>query len=246
MNTWQEQVDFVRGMSASAAKILWILFLSGRSLTNKQLQFACDITDKPVSDGLAWLEFKGLVQNNGKFNGWSLTATAYQLPLPFAALPGEETRKNSDLLPALHGGECRKNSDIDGETRNFSDFLPSSSSCSVNDLNREREEEDGETRNFSDFDGELKKLLLQAGIGRYSRKLQELLNAGLDLEYVRAHIAARERAIEQGDDYPIGWLITKLLDGDPAPVCRCGHCQECHNRNMAAMIPSHLRHIIRR
>lgn len=218
--TWEDQVDFVRSMSPAAAKILWILLFSGRSLTGKDLMFTCDMSDKTIQQGLAWLEFKGLIQNNGKFNGWSLTAAVRQLPLPYAALPGE-----GEGSTALLGGESRKISD----DRKNSGFLPLSSSSiqTKKDLagneGEEEEETPQESRKISDFlpDPEkeaLRQCLVAAGIGKRSKKLDEILELDLAPNFVHGHIAAREAKLANGEKYPISWLITKLLDGDPVPA----------------------------
>lgn len=78
-----EQQDFVRNIKGAAASILWILVLSGRTLTNRELQRATRYSDKPVTDALVWLEEREIVQYHGHYNGWSLAAGIKQLPLPF-------------------------------------------------------------------------------------------------------------------------------------------------------------------
>jgi hypothetical protein len=226
--TWEEQVDFVRSMSPAAAKILWILLLSGRSLTGKDLMFTCDMSDKTILQGLTWLEFKGLIQNNGKFNGWSLTAAVRQLPLPFAALPGEGAGS-----VALLDGESRKISD-DRENSGFLPLSSSSSSQTYSELagNEGEEEESRESRKISDFlpnpvKDELRHCLVAAGIGKRSKKLDEILDLNLDPDFVRGHIAAREATLANEEKYPVNWLITKLLDGDPVPDVKLARCPEC-------------------
>lgn len=78
-------------------------------------------------------------------------------------------------------------------------------------------------------------LLTGAGIGRNSAKMRALLAARLSLDYVRAHVDARAAALERGEEYSAGLLITRLLDGDPAPAvaCRCGRCDACRARAYA-------------
>ncbi len=225
MDRWEDQVDFVRGMSAAAAKILWILLISGRSLDGRELEFACNLSDKPIKQGLAWLEFKGLIQNNGKFNGWSLTAAAKQLPLPHLQLENESRNASHD----------RKYSDHE---------LTSSSSIQINNtnlaVNTGEEEEKKESRKYSDFlqkpenkplrqaqDKQLRQCLVAAGIGRRSKKLGELLELDLDLKYVNAHIAARKIMLANGEKYPPGWLINKLIDGDAVPIVTQKSCPKC-------------------
>ncbi|NJN53681.1 MAG: hypothetical protein HC804_02345 [Anaerolineae bacterium] len=227
MNTWAQQVDFVRAMPGAASKIMFILFLSGRTLTGKELQFACDMAEATTDKGLAWLEFKGLIQNNGKFNGWSLTAAAYQLPLPFAQL---ETR-HQNALPALHGAatspkDGNGKSSGNGENPKKRGFLSSSSSL-ISDPEKEKEEEEETRENpkiygFLDDDGQtaVRQMLIDAGIGTRSRKLRELLAADLAPEFVAAHIHIWRRRHE-----PVSYLITRLQDGDEPPVCSCPECQ---------------------
>jgi len=216
---WEQQVDFVRSMPTSAAKILWILFLSGRSLTGRELQLACNMSDKTIGDGLIWLEFKGLVQNNGKFNGWSLAAGFYQLPLPLSALPASHGEATP---PAQHGGAVDNSADNvvdDGlETRNFSVFgretrknsvfLPSSSSSS----GREEEFKTAGAR-AREANAPLRQLLIDAGIGARSPKLREIVSLGLALDYVEDHVQAWRARRE-----PVSYLIRRLLDGDPVPA----------------------------
>ncbi len=72
-------------------------------------------------------------------------------------------------------------------------------------------------------------LLTAAGIGRNSPAMRALLAAGLSADYVRAHIAAWKRDNGAG----VGLLIRRMLDGDAAPVCRCGRCGECRARAYA-------------
>lgn len=62
------------------------------------------------------------------------------------------------------------------------------------------------------------RLLITAGIGRRSPKLQAILDAGLDAAFVRAHVEAWQTQRATGEDVGVGLLITRLLDGDPAPT----------------------------
>ena len=198
IGTWQQQVNFVRGMPSVAAKILLILMMSGKSITNKDLMFACDASDKTISTGLAWLEFNEIIQNNGKYNGWSLTATARQLSLNLSLSKSENpttSRKISDLLPS------------------------SSSSKDLNNLDLDEEERKNVTTitEIPHFDEALKSILVSAGIGSRSPALRELLAADLDIDWVKAHIDARKQLRHSGEHYPVGWLIQKLRCGDPVP-----------------------------
>lgn len=86
MKTFVEQKRFVRDISGPAASVLLILLLSGRSLTAIELEDATGYSDKSVAAGLRRLEEYGLVQNNGRANGWSLVAGRMPLPLPLMEL----------------------------------------------------------------------------------------------------------------------------------------------------------------
>lgn len=251
IDTWEQQVDFVRAMPSAAAKILWILFLSGRSLTGKDLQFTCDMAEKTIQNGLDWLQFKGLIQNNGKFHGWSLTAVAHQLPLPFAQI----NAGHQNALPALHGAATAPTkagdgeSFGDGENRKIYGFLSSSSDLLQDERDQEEKEEetrenrkfygfvdDGQTATSNNLSPSVRQMLIDAGIGPRSPKLAELLSLGLDADFVSAHVHVWQ---VRGDEPP-GYLITRLENGDAPPACHCPDCQQ------QAQIPAHLVGIIKR
>ena len=60
---------------------------------------------------------------------------------------------------------------------------------------------------------QLRQILADAGIAKYSRKMDEILEAHwVTLEYATAHIAAWHTQKQ-----PVSYLITRLCDGDPAP-----------------------------
>ena len=227
MNTWPEQVRFIRSLKGAAASILWVLMLSGRACTAKELELATNYSDKPVSDGLALLETEGIVQYNGKFNGWSLGPGFYQLPLPFHQL----TNGAALLDAGGNGGEGV----IGLEDRNNSDLLLSSSSSYTDQdssNSQEEEEEARDSRNYSEVLG----LLVAAGVAPRSPALLNLMKLGLDPVYVRAHVEHRQMILERGNPYPPGWLINKLRCGDPAPVVRGLNKQR---------IPDHLKDVIK-
>lgn len=248
--TWEQQVDFIRAMPAAASKILWALFLSGRSLTGKELQYACDMSEKTIDKGLAWLEPRHLIQNNGKFNGWSLTAVACQLPLPSAQL----SAGHQNALPASHGADAAQNGhgessgngnggNLGGENRKIYGFPSSSSSYSyVFKEEKEEKEEAGQNRKIYGFPGgsdlspeqtAVRRMLIGAGVGANSQKMRELVALDCEPDFVADHIHAWKVRRE-----PVSWLITRLLAGEAPPVCKCHDCR------LKSPIPEQYRGII--
>ncbi|MGB3717907.1 MAG: hypothetical protein WA996_26115, partial [Candidatus Promineifilaceae bacterium] len=67
-----EQAVFLRALKGAPASIVLALALTGSSLSNRDLELATGYSDKSISRGLALLELKGIAQNNGRSNGWSV------------------------------------------------------------------------------------------------------------------------------------------------------------------------------
>ncbi len=80
---FEQTQRFVRDIKGPAASILLVLLMSGRSLTQAQLEEATGYSDKPVRQGIDRLTDYGLLQNNGRYDGWCISP---QLPLPFKEL----------------------------------------------------------------------------------------------------------------------------------------------------------------
>ena len=150
---WQERQDLVRNCRGAAASIiLLLLFGDGRSLTSEELQQGTSYTDKPIADALAYLEPRGIVQYNGHYAGWSLTAGARQLdfinlligslkslPSPAPSLAGSHGPR--EFAGSSHGdswqvaeqesadvgniplSEVRNISDLEGGTRKEDDHV---------------------------------------------------------------------------------------------------------------------------
>lgn len=237
-----QQVAFLHSLKGAPASILIALALTGVAMTNQDLQIATGYTDKPITDGLALLELHGLAQYNGRQYGWSLPQ-GLQLPLFPAALLGRESRSASlgsgieavDNLVDNQGpanGADRKYSDLRSEIFRSSAPPPhtharargfSSSSDPFSEKGKEEEErKKPRDRKFSelrDANRDVFELLLQAGVGRRSKKMVELLALELQPDHVRAFVN-EQKAL----GYPTGHLIQKLLDGDPVPPMRCDQC----------------------
>lgn len=235
LDTWSEQVRFVRSLKGPAASILWVLILSDRACTGQELELATNYSDKSVKDGLALLTAEGLVQYNGKFNGWSLASGFYQLPLPFQQLSdgaallvaGIVDSGNGAALPVANGVGSGVMALDDRKISDHGPFL-SSSFIDHRKGNLEEEEERAESRKNSEVLG----LLVAAGASPRSSAVTRVLACGRDLDYVRAHIAERERQLERGGHYPVGWLLHKLECGDPAPAPKKGVCPDCGRQQM--------------
>lgn len=215
LDTWSEQVRFVRSLKGPAASILFVLMLSGRSCTGRELELATNYTDKSVKDGLALLMAEGLVQYNGKFNGWSLASGFYQLPLPHQL----------DSGMALQVAESGSGQVAVLDDRKISDHGSLSSSSTLIDHKRVNPEE--EERAQSRKNSEVLGLLVAAGAAPKSSAVKRVLALDLDPAYVRAHAQHRAALLEQGQMYPVGWLINKLECGDPAPAPKQGVCPDC-------------------
>ena len=83
---------------------------------------------------------------------------------------------------------------------------------------------------LADRQNEVFWLLVGAGVGPGSTRMQDLLAANLDPTHVRAHVEMWQKEIDTGKPYTVGLLITRLLDRDPTPVaknCRCMQCEAC-------------------
>lgn len=142
--TFEEQQDFVRNIRGASASILWILLLSGRSLTNKELQRSTGYSDKPVTDALSRLEPRGLVQFVGQHDGWTLGSGL--LRLPFSPLQLVEVTRF--LLADPEARSIAHN--ILDEDRNISDLPQLMAEIpSPEELPTLRKE--GEDRNISDL-----------------------------------------------------------------------------------------------
>lgn len=190
---WREQVSFLRSINGTAAHILLALLVAGRELAVEDLAVATGYEKRTLSKALALLEalgMAGVVAPQG--DGWALLAAAQERLMK---LPEEGTGSPENVARAAR--------------------VPSSSSSikvsSFVDEGKKKKSADGAQQAIFD-------LLRRAGVGSRSPKMLELMSAGLDVEYVRGHVLAREALLERGDDYPVGWLIHKLECGDAAPA----------------------------
>jgi hypothetical protein len=218
------------GLKGASAACLLVLQHADEPLSAKDLGLITGYSAATVEHGLALLEARQLVART--VQGFSaLQATELH------AIRQQSNRFSALDPPHPDGG--------DELAKNFFPakkiFLPSSSSSTQDDLlSVEEEEEEAASRQ------EILRLLAKAGIGHKSRKAQEIAQAGLAVDYVQAHVDAHQAAVARGERYPAGWLINKLLSGDPAPAppppptasgCTCGQCAECRLQRIYAKYP---------
>lgn len=274
MTLWQEQQDFVRNIKGAKASIIVILLISGRSLTNRQLQESTGYSDKPVTDALAWLEPRGIVHYVGQVDGWTLGAGINRLPfsqMRLSELTSWLLQSGEQESPAAKGGHTSSDSQLQieasypqsyGEDRNYSEdrklsdlggsLVVSSSYLSKKEL-LTTNQEGGADRNFS----ELADWLTKGGVAPGSRKMASLLALGYSLDYIKAHVLEHLHELASwerdgnGRKPGTGTLIYRLEHGWSSPPMRCEEClrteRECRcNGQLHNQIPEHLKHIIKR
>lgn len=229
-----QQIALLRNLKGAPISIIWALLMANmytppdsvRTLKNSELEMWTGYSDKPISNALDLLHAMGIVSQNSA-GGWYPTTAAYQLPLPLWLPNGRGRIQDTPLSEA-----SRRNS-------------PTSSSSSSRSIIQE-EEEKKEMRaragnsppvpppvdnSVDNHKRTIKDLLLRAGVGEKSPKMKQLLAMNLDVKYVEAHVLERLYQARlhdanpiQNPDYPVAWLINKLVCGDPSPAPRCSTC----------------------
>lgn len=188
----RERAIWLRSLNgtAAAAPILLALLDARDGLTAADLELVTGYEKRAVSRALALLEALGMVGVG------AVAPRGDSWAMPAAArerLCGLGERAPDDAHAAR---ACSSSSSVDDPSFGY-----------------------GEKKK-KDAPGAMAGLLRRAGIGARSPKMAELLALGLDMDYVRRHVEAREEALERGEVYPVGWLINKLACGDSAPAVR--------------------------
>lgn len=244
LNTDTDALRLFRAIRGAPATILFLLLVRGVSMTNLEICRYTGYSDKPVTAALDVLMQLGILQYNGRHNGWSLQ-TGSQLLLPFTHLLHESypqpvekeigespiynpqigkfpiyalTTTTTTIDPLDLGyGSSSSSSNID---RKISD-LP----INTNGHNGNGHHHNGNSGTTiappHPTDPRVAHWLQRAGVGEKSRKYRELLNADLDWHTVRAHALER---LAQPQRVQVGLFIRRLLDGDPPPAPRCPDC----------------------
>lgn len=187
------KIGFFHSLRGAAALLLLVFMHDGRVWKNKELSVLTGYSGKTLSTALATLEGLEMVRRTTR--GWQLHDGCEQLALWQKA-------------------------------ENFRLSAPSSSfSKQPMVIEGVKEEEKGEPprRKNSAFLAGLDEsqrvqwvLLTGAGIGRYSPKMGEILETRLPTAVVEAHCEARRILGDEG--YPVGHLITKLLNHEAPPA----------------------------
>lgn len=237
-----EQLQLIRSLKGPPAVILVLLMLRGASMTNVEICRFTGYSDKPVKTALAVLETLGFVQNNGHFNGWSLSSGISQLPLPFGALselstvehpsssaptppagvkagnssPQLSTGRQQKIgnIPIL-GFEDRNISDLDGEDRKYSDLQAGSGSAAAADLRSLKilDQQQQQRGGEDRKNSDLQRLVIHSGVREPARTLILAAPPAAALAWWWA--AELERAELSN---PLGWFIRRIQNGEPAPL----------------------------
>lgn len=250
--TESDQLKLMRSIAGPPATILMLLIINGGSLLNTDICYYTNYTGKTVAAALRALNGLGLVQNNGRAYGWSLRSG--QLPLPLTSLitatqdgifppstqPGQiedgnippSTKSYPQIIESYPQPTLIEDGNIPpspGQTGYLyaedGKFPPSPPSSSSSSKKEEKKKEEKKAADRKIYD-----LIRAAGISPRSPKGREIIAAGLQPEYVAAHVTAW-----QAEGKPVGWLITRLLAGDPPPRPRsktkCPLCGGDHQRD---------------
>lgn len=108
----RDRVLLVRQLKGAPATILLLMMGIGRPTGRDELVLLTTYSEHTVQKALNQLEFLGLAQNHGRYNGWALTALAQQHFLPADAPIDEDRDVQSLPLPdtareALPGPEVQ-------------------------------------------------------------------------------------------------------------------------------------------
>lgn len=134
LNTDADILRLIHTIKGAPATILWLLVLRGAAMTNLEICRWTGYSDKPVTNALITLQHLGLVQDNGRAYGWSLSSGINQLPLPFSAL-NEWTTEHPNSIRSSHLSTEIGIIPISGaEDRNFSDLPVRSATTAAVDL----------------------------------------------------------------------------------------------------------------
>lgn len=224
---WTQQQDFMRSMPAVAAKILIMMLWANRSLTNQEWCQAVDATDKTVKASLDWLAERGLAQDNGRLEGWSLPN---QLPLPFKQLwqghsgvylpdsfvsptSGNDTESKVTAPELSTGGGEGVEKEI-----GISDLFPPLINCLINTLDQEKELINQSINQIGEFGNSdlLRQVMATTTPPIVSPTADELVRCGVDAASLLAWYwwSIQQKWV----DLPVGYAINRVRRAEAAPA----------------------------
>lgn len=234
-------------LKGAPGSLFLALVLYGEPSTTQQLQMASRYSTKTAREGLAKLEFLGLVDYDRSRHVWRLVPESRLLKhLRIVLCDPGRTGMEGIALPASSAfdsyatsGEYMptrvKNRDLGAEfpvqayatATTKEDPDPDQGISVVNSTERARAKK-SPSPSLSAEQQEVAHWLIRGGIGRNSPKMKQLLSMELDPEHVKAHVleklAWQEGLEEEERPFKTGLLIRKLEDGDEAPALRCETC----------------------
>lgn len=247
----RELLISLAGLKGAPATVLLALALSDGPLDQDDLASVTGYSSPTVERGLEILLARQLAAREA--HGFTALLGELQTPLTpdgrefspdfptsqeahgFTALPGElQTPETLDVQPSQPPPE------LTGEDLAKKFFSPKKNFFTTTTaLNTPNSNNQAAVAATAATAKKIFAILARAGIGKQSRKAQEIAAMGLDPVFVEAHVNAREAALARGERFTPGLLITKILSGDPAPapekpdgrICpKCGeklHGHEC-------------------
>lgn len=205
------------------------LLVTGRAMTARELETATGYSRPSIANGLSQLAGVGMAVSEyaGSETVWRIAANGAGLLLPVDA--GQVIEQEPEQLAASaedDGGDLEPAEDDGEEPGPCKKFFYATTTALSSPLPGRKAAAEAAAEG-----GGVRKILLAQGIGPDSRAMRELIGryAG-NPEYIAAHCRARDAALQRGEQYGVGLLIRRLLDGDPAPTlerCRCGTCSDC-------------------
>lgn len=242
------QIQKLRGAPIT---LIFALALCGGPMNNLDFQLITGYSAGTVTSALKQLTLHSMVVSVGKA-GWVLADGMRQLPLFTEAMLDSE----KGVLFGEAGGT---------EDRKIYDLPPSLSSSSSRSINYQEPEEEErkppQHRKIYDHqpqpvenpvDNSIQAMLIQAGVGRNSPKLRQILATNPNPQYIRAWVhyyhwwqqqhqrQPHADRIDNRTHFTTGTLITCILDNDPIPTIPQPQSE------YRQYIPPELEHIIRR
>jgi len=214
-----DQLQLIRTIRGAPATILILLMIRGASMTNLEICRWTGYSDKPVTTALITLQHLGLVQDNGRAHGWSLTNGARQLPLrelsatehPISSPDPARNQAGSShlsteigIIPIFHAGD-RNNSDLPAPSA--AGAADHSSLDQIIDQQQQHQ-----TRKTDRKNSDLHLIVKHLGIRNPARAILLAAPAATVLAWWWSSL------LDDGElTNPIGWFIRRIQNNEPPP-----------------------------